>query len=114
MGVQALGPELAVERLDEGIVRRLSGPAELDHDAFLVGSEVKFARDELRAPINPDRLGIADLAAYPFKSQNHVLPRQLKRGSTAGENREHVFTFGRMRSSPPLASWSRTQFIVQT
>ena len=37
VGVQALGPELAVEGLDEGVVRRLSPPAEVEHDSLLVG-----------------------------------------------------------------------------
>ena len=34
VSVQALGPEAAVEGLDEGIVSRLAGPAEVQGDAI--------------------------------------------------------------------------------
>lgn len=40
VGVQTLGPEAAVEGLDEGIVRRLAGPAEVQGDAVGIGAEV--------------------------------------------------------------------------
>jgi hypothetical protein len=36
-GVQALGPEPGVKGLDEGVVRRLPGPAEVQHHAFAIG-----------------------------------------------------------------------------
>lgn len=41
VGVQALRPELAVERHDEGIVRGLSRPGEVEVDTFLVCPTVK-------------------------------------------------------------------------
>lgn len=37
VGVQALGPHLTVEGLDEGIIRGLSRPVEVEYDALLVG-----------------------------------------------------------------------------
>ncbi|KKC34567.1 hypothetical protein WH91_02235 [Devosia psychrophila] len=39
--VQELGPVLAIERLDEGIVGGLSKSAEVQDDALLMGPEVK-------------------------------------------------------------------------
>ena len=83
--VQALGPELAVEGLDEGIVGGLAGPAEVQDDALLIGPQIKVPRDELGALIHPDRLGVADLATHPFQWENHVLATVAERGSTAGE-----------------------------
>ena len=41
VGVQTLGPEAAVEGLDEGIVGRLAGPAEVEGDAVGIGPEVR-------------------------------------------------------------------------
>lgn len=55
VGVQALGPEAAVKGLDEGVIRGLAGPREVQGDA-------KVAGDELRALVDPDSLGEASLA----------------------------------------------------
>lgn len=52
--IEALRPELAVERLDEGIVGRLAGSGEIERDALLVGPEVEVARDKFRALVNPN------------------------------------------------------------
>ncbi|MGV8831749.1 MAG: hypothetical protein ACOH2N_07235 [Devosia sp.] len=54
---QALGPELAFERLDGGIVGGLAGPAEVQDDAVLIGPQIKVHRDEVGGPIRLDRLG---------------------------------------------------------
>lgn len=43
MGIQTLRPELAVQALDEGIVRRLPQAREVQGDVPLVGPEVKMA-----------------------------------------------------------------------
>jgi hypothetical protein len=45
MLVQALGPEAAIERIDEGIVCRLAGAREVDRDPALIGPEIHVARD---------------------------------------------------------------------
>jgi len=39
--VRALGAELAVEGLDEGVVGGLAGSAEVENDALLIGPEIK-------------------------------------------------------------------------
>ena len=70
MGIQALGPELAIEGLDEGIVGRFAGLAEVQHDALLIGPQVEVAGDELRALVDPDGLRIADPAAYMAPPDN--------------------------------------------
>jgi len=46
-GVQALRPELAVQRFNEGVVRRFARPAEVEDDAPTIGPEIKIFRDEL-------------------------------------------------------------------
>src|SRR4029079_11131491 len=47
MRVQALRAQSAVERLDEGIVRRLAGSREVEHDLVLIGPQIQVARHEL-------------------------------------------------------------------
>jgi hypothetical protein len=47
--VQAFRPELAVERLDEAVVRGLARPGELRRDRVSIGSEIEFPGDELAA-----------------------------------------------------------------
>lgn len=54
MGVGAFGPELPVERLNEGIVRRLARAGEVEGDAALIGPQVEVATDELVTLVNPD------------------------------------------------------------
>ena len=70
MRVQALRSELAIEGLDEAVVRRLARPGEVEDDALLISPEVEVPRDELGALIDTDRLGIADALADPFERQN--------------------------------------------
>ena len=57
--VQALRPEPAVERFDEGIVGRLAGSGEVQRDAATVSPEVEIAGNELRSLIDADGLRIA-------------------------------------------------------
>jgi len=71
--VQAFGPELAVEGLDEAVVGRLAWPREVEHDALLVGPEIEVAADELRALVDADAPGVAHAAADPLKRHNDVL-----------------------------------------
>jgi len=59
--VQALGPQLAIEGLDEAIVGRFAWPREVQGDLVGVGPKVQIAGDKLAAVIDPDRPGIANL-----------------------------------------------------
>ena len=70
--VQAFRPELAVEGLDERIVRRLSRPQEVKRHSFHVCPQIELARDKLAALIDPDRRGIADLGADSFQHVDHI------------------------------------------
>jgi len=49
VGIQALGPELAVERLDEPIVGGFAGPREVQNDVVGIGPEIEIPGDELTA-----------------------------------------------------------------
>ena len=62
MRVQALGPELAVERLDEAVVRGLAGPREVQRDIVGIGPKVEVSRHEFAAVIDANGLRIADPA----------------------------------------------------
>jgi hypothetical protein len=46
--IEALGAELAVQALDEGIVGRFAGPAVVERDLMNEGPKVKLFADELR------------------------------------------------------------------
>jgi len=72
MRVQALGPEPAVKRFDERVVRRLAWPGEVERDASLVGPEIEIPGDELRAQIDADGLRITCLSAHPLECVDHV------------------------------------------
>ncbi len=54
MGVEAFGPELPVERLDEGIVRRLARPGEVEDYPALISPQIEVAADELGTLVEPD------------------------------------------------------------
>ncbi len=56
VGVQALRPELAVQALDESIIRGLAGPGEVERYPTLVGPLVAIPRDEFLAATRPARL----------------------------------------------------------
>lgn len=47
VGDQTFRPELAIERLDECVVRRLPGAGEVEFDTLLVGPQIEVAGDEL-------------------------------------------------------------------
>src|SRR3546814_18578486 len=74
MGVQAVRPQQAVERVDERVGGRLAGAREVEDDAALISPEIEIAGDELRALLHTDRLGIAGLPAHPVQGRDHVLP----------------------------------------
>lgn len=72
MRVQTLRAQAAVERFDKRIVRRFAGPAEVERDVVLIGSQIEVARDELRALIDADRVGIADVCADALERRNNI------------------------------------------
>ncbi len=73
MRVQALGPKLAIECLDEAVIGRFSGPREVQGDVVGVGPKVEVARDELAAIVDPDRFGVTSSLADTLQRLNHVL-----------------------------------------
>lgn len=85
MRVQALRPQLAVERLDEAIVGRLPRSREVQGDVVGVGPKVQVARDKLVAVVGPDRPGIAGLLAGAFSVWTTSSPRKVNLASVAGQ-----------------------------
>ncbi|MBG6203045.1 hypothetical protein IWQ48_004202 [Labrenzia sp. EL_13] len=71
--IQALGPEPAVEGLNEGVVRRFSRPGEVKRDASSIGPQIEIPGDELRALIDPDRLWIANLRTDDLQGSHRPL-----------------------------------------
>src|ERR1700741_5276838 len=61
MRVEALGAELAVQALDEGIVGRVAGPAEVARHVVQEGPKVELLADDLGTVVETDGLGIAGL-----------------------------------------------------
>ena len=63
--VKAFVAQSAIEAFNEGIVGRLSGPAEVQRDAVDIGPMVERPRDKFRAIVHPDLGG----GAATFKQQ---------------------------------------------
>jgi len=70
--VQALGPELAVERFDEGVVGRFAWSTEVERHVFHVGPQVELLADEFRAVVDTDRLGVAELYGSAFERLDDI------------------------------------------
>ncbi len=70
--VQTFRPELAVERLDEPVVRGFPGPREVEGDVVGIGPEIEVAGDELAAVVDSDGSGIADPFTDPFERLHDV------------------------------------------
>src|ERR1700687_2443855 len=60
VGVQALGSELAVQGLDEGVVRGLSGSAEVERHVVHEGPQIELLADELGAIVESNGLRVSD------------------------------------------------------
>lgn len=78
MRVEAFGPELAIERLDIAVVRRLARSGEVERHAALIGPEIEIARDELGALVNPDGVREAMLPANLLKYINNIRPSEVE------------------------------------
>ena len=75
VGVQTLCSQLAIERFNEGIIGRLSRPAEVQSDAVGVCPEVQIARDKLRSLIDADRAGRANVGTDSVQGRHTSSPR---------------------------------------
>ena len=71
--VQTLLPKAAVKGVDEGIIRGLPGPGEVQDDAMGIGPQVKFLGDELRAVVQPDALWHPIMGHRQVESRDHVI-----------------------------------------
>lgn len=61
VGVQALGLELVIQVLDEGVVGGLPRSGEIERDVALIGPEVQITADELAPEVDPDGRRQTDL-----------------------------------------------------
>ena len=68
VAVQAFRPEPAIERFDEGVVRRFSRSREVERDTAPIGPEVHDARDELAALVDSCTKSIAQTSFRPTAS----------------------------------------------
>lgn len=104
MRVQAFAAQLAVSRIDGGIVGGFTRAGEVLGHTALVSPEVHVPRDKLSAIVDPDRLGIADLPASLLQGCDQVLTAVAEPRLGHGRYRENVSTTVRMRSVRPVAS----------
>ena len=63
VGIEALGTELAVQALDESVVHRFAGPAEVERHAVHEGPQIEFLADDLGAVVEPNGLRVSDLTS---------------------------------------------------
>ena len=73
MGIQARGPEAAIESFNERIIRGFARPGEVQRHSVSVGPQIQVSADELGTLVNPDRLWIANLTAHLLQRLNDVL-----------------------------------------
>lgn len=80
MSVQTLAAQLAVERIDERLVCRLTSAGEVQYDTKLVCLQVHFTRDKLATIVYPDRLGIGYLPTGAIQCGDHFLTTVVEPG----------------------------------
>ena len=73
MCVQTLAAEATVEAFNEGIVSRFAWAREVQNDVVYICPQIHVPADKFATVIDPDRLGIADLATDTLKGLNHIL-----------------------------------------
>lgn len=76
MLVETLLAELAVERLNEGVVRGFPKPAEVELHFIEVGPPVERFRDELRTVVEADRFWRGASLDNLFQGFHHVVAGQ--------------------------------------
>lgn len=113
VGVQTLGPEAADEGLDEGIVGRLAGLAEVQGDAMGIGPQVQVSGYELGPLIDTDRLRIAQPTASPVQGLDHVFRAVGEPWINHRREAAKVSTTVRIRILLPVANWSWTKSMAQ-
>ena len=87
MRVQTLRPELAIEGLNERVIRGFTRPGQVQRHPMGIGPQIEVAADELGALVNRNRLWIADLTAHPFQRLHDiftaVVEPRIQPGNTA-------------------------------
>jgi len=73
--VEALIPQFAVEALDKGIVRRLSGSDMLQLNAFFSCPLMEEGAGKFRPVVHPEPLRIAVEESHPVDKGRHPFPR---------------------------------------
>jgi hypothetical protein len=71
--VQTFLPKPAVKRLDEGVVRGLPRPGEVQDYAMGVGPQVNFLGDKLRAIVHPDAFRHPILGHRQVEGCGHII-----------------------------------------
>lgn len=113
VGVQAFGPELAVEAFDEGVVGRLARPGEVERDALHVRPQIKLLAHKLRSVVDTNRLRVAKLFRATFQRLDHIFAT-IAPAQTDGrrQSRERIDIVS-VRIFVPSKSWSCTKSIAQ-
>ena len=72
MGVQTLLVELAIEYLNERVVRQFSWPAEIQHHPAMIDPQIHITCDTFQLVFNANGLCVANLTANPIKRGNRI------------------------------------------
>jgi hypothetical protein len=91
--IQALLPETAGERFDEGIIRGLSRPGEVQDDAVGLGPQVNLFGDKLRAIVQPDAFRHPILGHRLLESRDHVVTPVAEAYPDKGTNTANVIHY---------------------
>jgi hypothetical protein len=91
--IQALLPEPAVKRFDEGVVRGLPRPREVQDYAMGIGPQVNFLGDELRAVVHPDTFRHPILGHRQVEGGDHIIAPVTESHPDKGTNTAKVIDY---------------------
>jgi hypothetical protein len=91
--IQAFLSKPAVERFDEGIVRGLARPGEVQDDAMGIGSQVNFFGDKLRAVVHPEAFRHPILGHRQVEGRDHIIAPVAEAHPDKGTNTAKVIHY---------------------
>ena len=113
VGIQALGPELALQALDEGFVGWLAWPAEVQREVVHESPQVELLADELGPVVETDGLGIAELPRDALEGFEDIDTAEALPHIVCWRESGERVDDGRIRILVPSNSWSWTKSIAQ-
>lgn len=85
--IEAFIAQRSVERLDEAVVRRLAGPAEVDLGVVAVSPQVELLSGKFTAIVDEQTFWRGPLCDETRECRRYMLPRKLRPATMANASR---------------------------